>query len=142
MAMTGGKDDGSPIIHHGVSVRAVEGWSKPMVRLRSDSQLVIRYRLAPGQEQAAMKVMISTVTASGGFGGNFEAQIESDHRVADANGWCTARLSMKQMTSLHAAGASSPAELDVTQILLFTFWANVQLALSEITVESGSAAAP
>ncbi len=83
-----------------------------------------------------------TVTASGGFGGNFEAQIESDHRVADADGWCTARVSMKQMTSLHATGASSPAELDVTPILHFTFWANVQLALSEITVDSGSAATP
>ena len=64
------------------------------------------------------------------------------HRVADADGWCTARVSMKQMTSLYATGASSPAELDVTPILHFTFWANVQLALSEITVDSGSAATP
>jgi FecR protein len=140
--VAGHKDDGSPIIHHGVTARALDGWSKPMVRVLRDSILVLRYRFAAGQGRPAMKVMLSTVTSGGSFGGNFEGQVDSDQLSPDAEGWFTARLPMERLKALQGSSAASPIDHDVTQIMPFTFWAKVHLEVAEIAVEPGNTATP
>lgn len=79
------RPDGSIITHYGISVRTAM-LEQPLRLLATDSS-VIRYRLRQ-DKPGDLQFMLLTQEPEGGFGGNFECQIEAEELKPDADGWC------------------------------------------------------
>ena len=108
----GRRQDGTPIVHHGVSVR--EPPRRPagaFVTLAAGSHVTLRWRT---ERPGGLFVFLATQRPGGGFGGNFECKLPADAGAADAGGWRTVSIPVRDFRPLsarHAGFAGKGASL-------------------------------
>jgi hypothetical protein len=125
------KDDGSKVIHHGIRFFSLDGFGKPFVTLNEFSTIRMRFRFGSGKERA-VKLFISTQLPTGGFGGNFEANININGNP-DADGWHTAVIPMNELRSISPKEFPDPHGRQV-KMLLPNCYSQADLQIRDILV--------
>ncbi len=122
--------DGSVIIHHGVSIRTA--MLPQPARLIATAGGVIRYRLR--QEQAsALNLMLITHQLDGGFGGNFETQLNKSELQPAADGWCEITVPLTRF-SPNSTRHTTLAGNILTSVLIYSTRQDVRLAVSSFAL--------
>ena len=135
--VAGTKDDGSKVIHHGVRFSSLDGFGKPFVTLNERSVIRLRFRFG-SKSGNVMKLFMSTQLPSGGFGGNFEANIKTVGSP-DADGWRTAVISMTEFKSL-TEGQPVPVGHQVVKLIPLCFSAAADLQIRDVFISEGAPA--
>jgi ferric-dicitrate binding protein FerR (iron transport regulator) len=134
--LAGRTDDGKPIIHHGVRIRAPEPESHVFVRLTSASRLSMRFRIVRGKGTGPLKVMFCAHAAGGAFAGTFFATIDPLDFAADADGWRTAEVPMSAFVPSRPQVHGTLHDRTLSLILPNTIQRNVGLEVAALAVET------
>jgi ferric-dicitrate binding protein FerR (iron transport regulator) len=131
--IAGRSQQGTPLIHYGITIPAPEGENIPFVHFTAASRVRLRLRVTHIADHGHVEVMICTHTTSGAFGGTFMATVPLDQHAADADGWRTVAL---QMADFLPARASQPSMVDREAVFILPRSTSAQtgLEVSELQV--------
>ena len=133
--VAGRGDDGSLIVHYGVTVgKSASGF----VSLHDDSVVSVRFRTAIPE---AIRLMISMRRPGGTFGGNFEtkvlakdAALVDDSAVADPAGWRWINIPMRDFTAILSDLPVLVPGHAIGTLLVDTFTSKARLEVAEVIV--------
>ncbi len=124
---------GSPVIHHGISVRETSrSPAGSFVSLSSDSEVVLRWRT---DRPSGLFVFLITQRPGGGFGGNFEIKTAALAGSDDGGGWRRAALPLRDFRPLHP-GRAAFAGHGVSAVLVTTYGTDAGLEVAAVRIGS------
>jgi hypothetical protein len=128
--IAGRHPDGTPIVHHGVSLHAPDSG---FVAFEPDSVVTIRCRMAMRE---TLRVMLNMRRPEGGFAGNFEAKVPLDPAdgEVDADGWRTVTIPADDFLPIVAVHPRLTPGVIVSLLLVETFKSEAELEVAEIRV--------
>ncbi|MBM3478764.1 MAG: FecR domain-containing protein [Alphaproteobacteria bacterium] len=133
--VAGRRADGSPIVHHGITVRPVEGQGT-LAALTRHTVLRVRWRTA---QPASLQVFAGCKTAAGAFAGNFEFLARVERSPADAGGWRVSTVRIADFEPRAGKFPSPPPDALLGFLLLSTRETAADLEISEIILDSTDA---
>lgn len=131
-----GRDaNGRPIIHHGMRIENALAANRPMVRVHSDSRLIMRFRMLRGDSRTQVKVMLGMKRDNGSFGGTFFASLDPRTLPADAAGWRTVVLAMSAFVPTRPTIHPTPVGHNVAIILPNTAARPAGLEIASLAID-------
>lgn len=126
--------DATPIIHHGVSLRAPEAG---FVAFGAESTVTIRCRMS---RRETLRVMLNMRRPEGTFAGNFEAKVPLDPAddAAGEDGWRTVSIPAAAFLPIVDGHPRFTPGMAVSLLLIETFTSEAALEVAGLSVSGGS----
>ena len=123
--------DGSVTTHYGISIRTAM-LEKP-ARLIATDHSVIRYRMRL-EQVGAVKLMLITHRPDGGFGGNFEVQLNKAELEPAADGSCEVAVPLTRFSPISPRHTALAGNI-LTSVLIYSTRQDARLAVSNFWLQ-------
>jgi len=129
--IAGRRSDGSPVIHHAMTVRGQN--RQNLVTLRPDSVVSLLFRT---ESPVPLRIMLSVQQPGGAFGGNFETSVSTKRGENLPGGWRRIAIPLSEFRPLISNYPQPPEDGEVSLVFVASYEFSAKLEVAELAIEA------
>ncbi|MBA4189244.1 MAG: hypothetical protein C0467_14705 [Planctomycetaceae bacterium] len=129
--IAGRRPDGTPVIHHAMTVRGQN--RQNLVTLRPDSVVSLIIRT---ESPVPLRIMLSVQQPGGAFGGNFETSVSTKRGEQLPGGWRKVALPLAEFHPLISNYPQPPDDGEVSLVFIASYEFSAKLQVAEVAIEA------